>query len=253
MLIKAYQYAIAKFDVDGFRIDTLKYISNDFAHIFGNAIREFAQSIGKKNFFTFGEVYDSEWKIAQYIGKNTQNEDGVVGVDAALDFPLFYVLPGVIKGLIAPAEIARVFLNRKETQKNLLSSHGDAGKYFVSFIDSHDQDRRFYYPGFEEQLKVAVGALITLQGISCIYYGTEQGLSGSGGMDFVREALWGKPDAFNTNNPIYTAIKSIIEVHNCEPAIRYGPIFQRSVRRWSKFRHISVSGRSIGLFQNNKR
>jgi glycosidase len=33
-LIRAYQYVIAKFDVDGFRIDTLKYIEPDFAQVF---------------------------------------------------------------------------------------------------------------------------------------------------------------------------------------------------------------------------
>ena len=59
-LILAYQYAIARYDVDGFRIDTLKFIERDFAQTFGNAMREFALSIGKKNFFSFGEVFDGE-------------------------------------------------------------------------------------------------------------------------------------------------------------------------------------------------
>ena len=69
-LIRAHQYLIAKYDIDGFRIDTLKYIEPEFARVFGNAIREYAQSIGKKNFFTFGEVYDDEAKIARFIGRN---------------------------------------------------------------------------------------------------------------------------------------------------------------------------------------
>ena len=68
-LIRAYQYLIAKYDVDGFRIDTLKYIE-PVAQVFSNTIREYAQSLGKKNFFTFGEVYDSEEKIAHFIGRN---------------------------------------------------------------------------------------------------------------------------------------------------------------------------------------
>ena len=77
ILIRAYQYLIAKFDIDGFRIDTLKYISPDFARNFANYIREFALSIGKKNFFTFGEVYDSEQTIANFIGRNTlHSEEG---------------------------------------------------------------------------------------------------------------------------------------------------------------------------------
>lgn len=68
-LIRIHQYLIAKFDIDAFRIDTLKFIEEDFARIFGNAMREFALSIGKKNFFTFGEVYDDEAKIARFIGR----------------------------------------------------------------------------------------------------------------------------------------------------------------------------------------
>ena len=35
-LILAYQYAIARYDADGYRIDTLKYIERDFAQTFGN-------------------------------------------------------------------------------------------------------------------------------------------------------------------------------------------------------------------------
>ena len=74
-LIRAYQYVIARFDIDGFRIDTLKYIDRDFARLFGDQMREFGLSIGKKNFFTFGEVYDSEDKIATFIGRNTMDTE----------------------------------------------------------------------------------------------------------------------------------------------------------------------------------
>ena len=59
-LIRAYQYVIGKFDVDGFRIDTLRYLKGDLALTFGNAVREYALSIGKKNFFTFGEVWTGD-------------------------------------------------------------------------------------------------------------------------------------------------------------------------------------------------
>ncbi len=55
-LIRAFKYLIARVDVDGFRIDTLRYLKPQLPMLFGNSIREFAMSIGKKNFFTFGEV-----------------------------------------------------------------------------------------------------------------------------------------------------------------------------------------------------
>ena len=48
VLIRSYQYIIAKFDVDAFRIDTLKFLSPDFERIFGNAMREFALSTGRR-------------------------------------------------------------------------------------------------------------------------------------------------------------------------------------------------------------
>ena len=80
-LIRVYQYLIARYDVDGYRIDTLKYVSPDFARIFGNAMREYAASLGKQNFFTFGEVYDNEDKIAAFIGRNTSVDSDGMGVE----------------------------------------------------------------------------------------------------------------------------------------------------------------------------
>src|SRR5205085_689081 len=84
ILTRSYQYIIARYDIDGFRIDTLKYVSPAFARYFANSIREFALSIGKKNFFTVGEVYDNEEKIAQFIGRNMQaiEAEDTRGVDA---------------------------------------------------------------------------------------------------------------------------------------------------------------------------
>jgi len=54
ILIGAYQYVIARFDCDGFRIDTFKVPDPAFGHTFCAAMREFGLSIGKENFFTFG-------------------------------------------------------------------------------------------------------------------------------------------------------------------------------------------------------
>lgn len=69
-------------------------------------MREVALTLGKRNFFTFGEVYDSEDTISRFIGRLTSmpgDDPSVIGIDAALDYPLFYVLPGVAKGLIPPS------------------------------------------------------------------------------------------------------------------------------------------------------
>lgn len=244
-LIRAFQYVIAKFDIDGFRIDTLKYIEPDFARTFGNAIREYALRIGKKNFFTFGEVFDNEEQIARFIGRNAAEDSDQLGVDAALDFPLFFNLPAVAKGLSAPSAVVATFEHRKQVQRAILSSHGETSRYFVTFLDNHDMRNRFYFSPaddpqrFEDQLLLGVACLFALQGIPCLYYGTEQGLHGAGNSDAaVREALWGKDAAFNRTQPIYAAIAALATLRANQPVLRYGRQY---------FRPLSGDGVNFGV------
>ena len=232
---------IAKFDIDGFRIDTLKYLDDEFALTFGNAMREFALSIGKKNFFTFGEVYDDEQRIAQFIGRGAAADGDVVGVDAALDFPLFFVLPGVAKAQVAPRALVDMYQTRKRVERNVVSSHGEASRYFVTFLDNHDQRSRFRFNGaqFDPQTKLGLACLLTLPGIPCLYYGTEQGLSGVGNADLaVREALWGAPAPFDQASPFYLTIQRLATLRAGEPALRYGRFY---------FRQLSGDGVHFGI------
>lgn len=244
-LIRAYQYQIAKYDVDGFRIDTLKFIERDFAVTFANAVREFALDIGKKDFFTFGEIWDSEEKISSYIGRYATEKSDLIGVDAALDYPLYYKLVSVVKGNTAPSELASMYDRRRSLESGIISSQGEASKFFVTFLDNHDQNSRFHFVDPEDpdrynnQLTMALGCLFTLQGIPCIYYGTEQGLHGSGSRpEAVREALWGKPNAFDRKNIFYLAVSRLSAMRKNYPPLRYGRQY---------FRQVSGDGYHFGL------
>jgi len=245
-LIRAYQYVIARYDIDAFRIDTLRYLKGDLPRLFGNSIREFALSIGKKNFFTFGEVFDpqAELDIARFIGRNTADADEQkVGVDAALDYPLFFVLKPAMKGFTAPAAVSAMYQTRKGVEQDILSSHGDATRFFVTFLDNHDVKERLRYvqPGdehrFDDQVTLGLACLYSLPGIPCLYYGTEQGLHGSGSDPAVREALWGGP-GFNTNGSFYQDIQSINQVRKQRAALRYGRFY---------FRPVSGDGQTFGI------
>jgi glycosidase len=252
ILIRVYETLIAKYDIDAYRIDTAKYVAPDAVQTFGNAMREFASSIGKKNFFTFGEIYDQEDVINDFIGRHSTAVDGF-GMDAALDFPTFYNLPAVAKGLLGVETVRSVFEKRKKAESAQMSSHGEAGKYFVTFLDNHDQQQRFYHPeSRREQVSLGLAALFALQGIPCVYYGTEQGLQGTvddwgkadlSSLESVREALWGKPDAFDQQHPLYLQIQSIAKVVNEEAALRYGRLYFRQIsgNGWD-FGHSSGSG-----------
>ena len=122
-----------------------------------------------------------------------------------------------------------MFEHRKDVQRGIISSHGEASRFFVTFLDNHDQNQRFFFSTpealmrFEDQLTLGVGCLFTLQGIPCLYYGTEQGLHGAGNQDSaVREALWGKPNGFDPRQPLYRTVQRLADVRREEPALRYG-------------------------------
>ena len=244
-LIRAYQYVIARYDVDGFRIDTLRYLKGDLAQIFGNSMREFALSIGKKNFFTFGEVLDGneEADIARFIGKNTSDEGDMVGVDAALDYPLYNDIVPLIKGSGAPQSLVNMYQRRKQVEANILSSHGDATRYFVTFVDNHDNKARIRYippngvPIYDNQVTAGLACLLALPGIPCIYYGTEQGLHGAGSDPAVRQALRGGP-GFRQANPYYQQNRGMATIRATEAALRYGRFY---------FRPISGDQRTFGI------
>jgi glycosidase len=246
ILIRAHHYLIARYDFDGFRLDTVKYVHPEAIETFGNAMREFALSVGKKNFFTFCEVYDDEETIAQFTGRNGGSGEGF-GVDAAVDFPLFFKLPAIAKGLIDVGTIRTVFQDRKRQEAELLSSHGEAGRFFVSFLDNHDQKERIKHPATpDEQVTLALALLFTLQGIPSLYYGTEQGLSGTvdanGDPDLTanessREALWGKPKAFSTDTPVFQQIQALSKLRESEPPLTYGRLY---------FREVSGNGTDFG-------
>jgi glycosidase len=246
ILIRAYQYLIAKFDLDGFRIDTVKHVEPDAVEIFCNSIREFAQTLGKRNFFTIGEIYDDEETINRFVGRHSTETEGF-GLDAALDYPLFFKVPDIVKSQRDVIELPVVFERRKEVEEGLISSHGEAGKYFVTFLDNHDQIRRFNDPSTpQEQITMGLAILFCLQGIPAIYYGTEQALTGTvdnaGNPDLfnnesVREALWGKPNAFDSQNLLYAQIKALSRLREEQPALRFGRLY---------FRQVSANGRDFG-------
>jgi glycosidase len=251
-LIKVYKYWIAAADIDGFRLDTVKHMESSATAIFCNAVREYARRIGKHNFFIFGEIVADDQTLQHYLGRNSRIEgtnERFPSLDAALDFPLYFILEETLKGFLNPAELRA----RYERFKTEYADHGEAGQYFVTFIDNHDQMarpyRRFMHANpFPPQAAQAIGYLLTSQGVPCIYYGMEQGFDGGGDNDsYVRECMfggeWGAFDSrqrhfFKPGNPIYKSIAQIAAVRQGEPALRYGRQY---------FREISGNGIDFGF------
>lgn len=242
-LIKVYKYWICAADVDGFRIDTVKHMEDSAVAIFCNAIREYARSVGKHRFFLFGEIVADDTTIQRYIGRNSRidgTDERFPALDAALDFPLYFILEEVIKGFGNP-DLLRSRYNAFYRQYN---DHGAAGNYFVTFVDNHDQMarpyRRFMHGNpYPRQVVLAIGYLLTSQGVPCLYYGTEQGFDGGGPDDaYVRECMFGGSwggfgsagrHFFNPQHEIYRSIAAIAALRREQPVLRYGRLYFREI------------------------
>ena len=250
-LIKVYKYWVGAADLDGFRIDTVKHMEDSATAIFCNAIREYAQRIGKHNFFIYGEIVADDAFIQRYIGRNARidgTDERFPALDAALDFPLYFMLEEVIKGFVNPAALR----TRYDAFRDRYADHGAAGRYFVTFVDNHDQMsrpyRRFLHANpHTHQAALAIAYLLTSQGVPCIYYGTEQGFDGGGADDsHVRECMFGGQwgafgttgqHFFNANHTLYRAIGAVARLRQGEAALRYGRQY---------FREISGNGIDFG-------
>ena len=237
-VICCYKWWIAQTDCDGFRLDTVKHCEPSAVSTFVNAMREYAQSIGKLNFLIFAEIVEDDQALTNYIGLNiVQNPSDKFEypmLSACLDFPLYFQLADVIQGKSSPRALAE----RYSWFQHYFRDFGRAGSYYVTFIDNHDQIGRFYFRFLhgDADPKLAVlgaGYLLTAMGIPCIYYGTEQCLDGGGAEsdEYVRETMFGSPwgglgieqgHLFNEQHPAYKGIAAIARIRASQPALRYG-------------------------------
>lgn len=244
ILIRAHCYWIREADVDGFRVDAVKHMGELACSRFSSGIREYAYGLGKRGFFLYGELATPDDEVIdRYIGQNTSRQEGddtvFFGLDSVLDFRLAEgnsanaPLRDVLKGFADPASLFR----RLEAQQARALNRGELGRYLVSFVDNHDS---FWQPGGrfangapDEQVIAAVGYLLCALGTPCVYYGTEQGFSGHGSDNAMREAMFDKAkpgvNLLNTGCRIYQEIAKIAQVMQTTPTLRFGRMYFRQI------------------------
>jgi glycosidase len=250
-LARVYQYWIALSDCDGFRADAVKHVSVEASQRFCTAIHEYAEAIGKENFFITGEITDSN--IAPgYVDFFGGNLDAVLGIIA---YP--NLLSGFVKGQLDPKEFLALY--DEHTNFGLLRQQG---RYIVAVLDDHDMSSRGHKerfaahgvaPTIYQQAAHVVGVQLTTPGMPSIYYGTEQAFDGTEdyhdyGIEpkrfaedrYIREAMFGGTFGafgtagchfFNTDHPTYLRIAAIARLRNsANPigrALRRGKLYVR--------------------------
>ena len=250
-LAEAYKFWIAYADIDGYRIDTVKHMEPGAVRVFANIIHEYAQSLGKENFYLIGEVTGGRQHAVNIV--NTTGIDAALGIN---DIP--HKLESLAKGQSSPGD------PRTEAQegyfdlfKNSLLDHKNShqwyGKHVVTLFDDHDQvgvKHKFRFCGKDDgyrYLRCALGLNLTSAGIPCLYYGTEQGFNGAdqrrGDDDaysdvFLRECMFGGPFGslqstgrhfFTEAHEIYRFIQAICALRRQHIALRRGRQYLREV------------------------
>jgi glycosidase len=237
-LCAVYKFWIAFADVDGFRVDTVKHIDPGAARFFASVIHEFAESVGKDNFYLIAEITG---------GRDFAfNRLEVTGLDAALAISdERATMTGLVKGEIDPARYFDIFRNSLLVGKD---SHTWFRDKVVTSVDDHDhvdqgeQKHRFCAGGFDRLALTALALNATTLGIPCIYYGTEQLFDGEGSGDFadryIREAMFGgRFGAFRSRDrhffiedqPVYRELTKIHEVRRQRAPLRRGRQFLRQI------------------------
>lgn len=237
-LCEVYKFWIAFADLDGFRLDTAKHIDPGAARFFANVLHEFAEAIGKDNFYIIAEITGGR----EFAFDRLE----VTGLDAALGISdERSKMTGLVKGEVNPVEYFDLFRNSLLVRKE---SHVWFRDKIVTSVDDHDhvdqgsQKHRFCADG-QEKLALPVLALnaITL-GIECIYYGTEQLFDGNGGGDgsdrYIREAMFGGEFGafrsrgrhfFNEDQPVYRQLAEVHKLRGNQLTLRRGRQFLRQI------------------------
>ena len=247
-LIDAFTYWIVETDIDGFRIDTLKHVENDFWQEFAPAIRQNAAAAGKERFLMFGEAFDGsdaligsytcdtrsdnlgwypyESSDGQFVGcdhaDNLGGED-YQGVDSVFYFSQkFQVYDDVFKYGGPTSKIEELYAERDlhygQTPKAYGAGHAPRD-ILVNFVDNHDIPRFLYDNPSVPALKSSIFYLLTEDGIPCIYYGTEQAFSG-GNDPANREPLWWS--GYDTNGDVFLHTQSLIALRKAYEPLRRG-------------------------------
>ncbi|MEU6889130.1 pullulanase-type alpha-1,6-glucosidase [Streptomyces viridosporus] len=235
---KIYQRWVKDFDIDGFRIDTVKHVNMEFWTQWATALDAYAAKRGREDFFMFGEVYSADTDVtAPYVTRGR--------LDATLDFPF--------------QEAARQYASQGGSAGKLAAVFGDDYKYTtdkanayeqVTFLGNHDMGRIGTFlkqdnPGASDaellkKGKLANELMFLSRGNPVVYYGDEQGFTGAGGDKDTRQTLFASrtadyldddligtdrthaEDAYDTRSPFYRQISALAKLRKAHPALTDG-------------------------------
>ena len=240
---RIYQKWVRDFDIDGFRIDTVKHVDMDFWTQWATALDTYAAKQGRDDFFMFGEVFSADTAVTSpYVTRGR--------LDATLDFP-FQDAARAYASQGAPADrLAKVFADDYRYTTDKANAYEQ-----VTFLGNHDMGRIGTFlkqdnPQADDaellgRARLSNELMFLSRGNPVIYYGDEQGFTGAGGDKDARQTLFASrtadyldddqlgtdrthaSDAYDPGHPLYRSIAALSRLTRSHPALRDGVQQQR--------------------------
>ena len=242
-MIDIYKTWIKDMGIDGFRIDTMKHVDDDFWRAFAPEVLDFARRQGKREFFMFGEVFDTTKEFTSHF--TTQDD-----VQAVIDFP-FQAAAQNFAARSTGTDALRDFFAGDDWYTD-----ADSNVYQApTFLGNHDMGRiglfiRQANAGATDtevlaRDRLAHELMYFSRGNPVIYYGDEQGFVGDGGDQLARQDMFPSrvpeyndddligTDAttavsnFDTTHPLYRSIGDLSRLTQRHDALRDGAQIHR--------------------------
>lgn len=231
-LIKVASWWLKETDVDGIRLDAIRHMDPGFVKRFSKELKEYAATLGKKNFLILGE--NSTGVDADIVG------DLGLGTDSGYNYPEFRRQQFALHGKAPTRQLEESFSRARDAL-------GAALGRIVRFIDNHDTYRFLRHGETDGVLKAAFAFLLFSTGIPLVYYGAEQAfrqlegrLTPEGGdrpadpqnrEDMFAEGQYktesSQGDKFDTGAASFKLLQQLMKVRKDLPALRRGEQFVR--------------------------
>ena len=242
-LIDVFKDMVTDYDIDGFRIDTVKHVNDEFWENFGPELKAHAGALGKDDFFMFGEVFSFDVPFLSRFSTD-------LPLDAVLDFG-FQGTARNFAGQGGPTDTLTGFYAADDYYTD-----ADSNAYSLPlFLGNHDIGRTGLFmqqdnPGASDaelvaRTELAHALMYFGRGMPVVYYGDEQGFTGDGGDQDARQdmmpsqvASYNDDDLIGTNattadanfdptHPLYLTLADYGAVIDAHPALTRGAQLHR--------------------------
>jgi alpha-amylase len=252
-LARIYADWIARYKLDGFRVDTARHLNAAFFRLWVPQILTAANAAGVSDFQIFGEVSTADdLQLSTYVRDR--------GLPDVLDFPFQADATQFVAGRVSADVLARRFAD-----DDYFRLPDGRDPMPVTFLGNHDMGRAAFQVatagvGFGsdllQRLLLGYDLLYFLRGAPVVMYGDEVGMIGTGGDQQARQDMFptqvadwktqprvgsppiGDGSSFDvTDNPIEIRLRRLSQLRDQNPALATGA----SIVRYAKGGVLAVS------------